>query len=466
MLRPDPARWRTQAVSLRGRAQRGATWLAAWRGARPLLAYAASWVIALYVASALAFALSPKVEGPVPLYLTGPVTVAALVLAPRRHWWRYLVLTFPLIPIAFWLLRLPLSVAVVWVIVFVYLIIFCISVVTVTLLHRFVAVPLHFASVRVVSRFVACVAAGAVPAILIASTARTFVFSWDFWLSWQMGYLGYVLGIVVFTPAIVLWLTDGLSGLALTTPSRQVELVLLSLATVLVGGLVFGTHITDLTIAHTLIYLLVPLLIWAAIRFGPQGFASALTLTTAMAITGAVNNRGPFVGSSATANTLALQLFLLFVGVPLYFLASLVQERKDAVVALQGSEFRYRLVVRSLPHSAVLLFDGQLRHRFADGPGLQALGLTSEKLEGRTVGEALPAGLAAALAPYYDAALAGQAVEGDVAHGQHTYRVQVGPMPAAILATVASGTLHDHAHAGMVVLQDVTEQRRARRPGA
>jgi signal transduction histidine kinase/integral membrane sensor domain MASE1 len=321
-----PARlgvWRRQAAALRTRAG----WHAVWRTTWPLLAYAVGWVIALYVASALAFALSPKVEGPVPLYLTGPVTVAALLLAPRRHWWRYLLLTFPLILVAFWLLRLPLTAAVWWVVFLVYLIIVTISVVTVSLLRRAVALPLRFATVGEVTRFVVCAGLGALAGMLIASTARTVVFSWDFWISWQMGYVGYVLGIVIFTPAIVLWLTDGTGGLGLTTQTRQIELGVLSFATVLVGGLVFGTRFTDLTVAHTLIYLLVPLLIWAAIRFGPQGLASALTLTSALAISGAVNNRGPFVGASPTANTLALQLFLLFVGVPLYFLAALVQER-------------------------------------------------------------------------------------------------------------------------------------------
>jgi PAS domain S-box-containing protein len=326
--------------------------------------YSAAWVIALRVASALAFALSPKLEGPVPLYLTGPVTASALLLTPPRRWWPYLLLPLPLIVFDYWLDRLPLTPAVVEVVVFVYLIIVCNSAIPVSLLRRFGALPLRFATVGEVTRFVVCVGIGALAGMLIASTARAVVFSWDFWISWQMGYVGYVLRIVIFTPAIVLWLTDGPGGLGLTTQSRRIELGVLSFATVLVGGLVFGTRLTDLTVAHTLIYLLVPLLIWAALRFGPQGLASALTLTSALAITGAVNNRGPFVGASPTANTLALQLFLLFVGVPLYFLAALVQERRHAEAeAERRAEELDRIFEQSAEGLSVFDAEGRLIRR-------------------------------------------------------------------------------------------------------
>jgi PAS domain S-box-containing protein len=277
-----------------------------------------------------------------------------------------------------------------------------------------------------------------------------------------VAYLGYVLGIVVFTPAIVLWLTDGPRGLGLTSRRRRRELALLVLATVALGLLVFATHWPDPVVADAVVYVLVPVLIWTAVRFGPQAFASTLALATSIVIIGGVFSRGPFVGSTPAYNEIALQLFLVFVGVPLFFLAALVQERKDAVEAQQASETRYRTVVRTMPNTTVLLFDAQLRHRFADGPGLQLLGLTPQGLEGRTVWEAFPNDLAAALAPLYQASLVDRSVALDVVHADQTFHVQAVPIPAARPASGAPQGTAAPARAGMVVLRDVTEQRRAR----
>ncbi|HEX9414395.1 MAG TPA: PAS domain S-box protein, partial [Ktedonobacterales bacterium] len=318
-----------------------------WRSALPLLTYAVAFVIAQYAGAALAFAVSPKLEGATPLYLQGAITVSALLLTPPRRWWLYLLLTLPLMFIDAWLLSLAPSAALMRVLLFVYIILVCIAVLTVSLLRRCVTLPLRFASVGEISRFVACVAVGAVPAAFIATVLRSVLLSWDVWLSWQSGFFGYVLGIVVFTPAIVLWLTNGPGGLGLTSRGRRVEIALLSLATVTVSVFVFTTHLPDDTVVSALSYLLVPVLLWAAVRFSPLVVASALAISTTIAIIGAVNNGGPFVFSSTTANVLALQLYLVFIGVPFYFLAALVQERKQVDGALQASEARYRGVVES-----------------------------------------------------------------------------------------------------------------------
>ena len=177
--------------------------------------------------------------------------------------------------------------------------------------------------------------------------------------------------------------------------------------------------------APALVYLPVPLLVWAAVRFGPRGLMSALSLVTVLAIASMANDQGPLVSGSTSANVFTLQLFLLGVGVPLFFLAALVREREDAQVGLEQSERRYRAVVSNFPHGAVLLFGPDLRHLFADGQGLPAVGLTRDSIEGKTVWEAFPAEVAAALAPRYEAALAGARASFDLVHAGRTYQAQV-----------------------------------------
>jgi PAS domain S-box-containing protein len=89
-----------------------------------------------------------------------------------------------------------------------------------------------------------------------------------------------------------------------------------------------------------------------------------------------------------------------------------------------------------------------LRHVFADGQGLPILGPSKEVIEGKSVWEAFPAALSAALAPKYQAALAGTQTAFDLTVGGRTYQTQVLPIE------------YGGATAGMAILQDVTEQRR------
>lgn len=457
--RSNAAGWKAWLQSVREQKQQPATWDALWRSAWPLLVYAAGFVMAESITWLLAFALSPNVESSSPLFIQGAVVISTLLLVSPKRWWIYLVLTLPLLLMNAWLFHAVPSWPVFWTLFLLYSAIVSLSVGTAGLVLRFMAAPLRFASVHEVSRFVLCVGGGALLPACIVTVGRMFVFGWTFWFSWETAYVGYVLAIVVFTPTIVLWAAASGSGLPVIVRKRAGEAVLLVLGLLVAGVFVFGVRYEDGGLPPALIYLLVPLLLWATVRFGPHGIASALALITLIAIVGATKGVGPFVGQSAVANVFALQLFLVFVGISLFFLAAATWERTETEDALRASETQYRAVVRNLPHSAVLLFDADLRHSFADGPGLRLLDLTPEGLEGRTVGEAFPDDLAAALAPHYDAALSGKTVEKYVEHARQIYHIQVAPMPAVPAISPSAVT---PVPAGMVVLRDVTEQRRAR----
>ena len=54
------------------------------------------------------------------------------------------------------------------------------------------------------------------------------------------------------------------------------------------------------------------------------------------------------------------------------------------------SEERYRLLVKSLPRSAILLCDRELRLVLVDGPEVEATGFSKATMEGKTIFEALP----------------------------------------------------------------------------
>jgi PAS domain S-box-containing protein len=455
-LRPRLAGWRAQRRSLWEQKPQ-----ALWRAGRPLLVFAVAYVAAwsyLFVAAFLG-ATPP----PAPLFPPGAVLLSAILLTPWWHWWRFLVAAFVIqVPILAQL-HLPL-----WWNLLGYTADAIEPIIAASLMLTFIALPPRFATLREVSIYTLSVAVAVAIAATIGS-AVTAVFGGEpYGTAWVSYYLSDVLACLVLAPAILLWIAAGFGGLRAGSHRRLAEAGLLYGGLLLLGVFVFDVRVFGPAEGPALIYLPVPLLLWASVRFAPRGVATALSLLIVLAIPAVANALGPFAGTSSPAaavlgNILTLRLFLLVIGVPLFVLAALMQERAAAARTLRASETHYRTAVRNLPHSAVLLFDGGLRHSFADGPGLLALGLTSEGVEGQTVWDAFPGDLAAALLPHYEAALSGQTVAVDVEHAQKTLYVQAVPLPAATPATTeASESAAVPASAGMLLLQDVTDQRRAR----
>jgi PAS domain S-box-containing protein len=128
-----------------------------------------------------------------------------------------------------------------------------------------------------------------------------------------------------------------------------------------------------------------------------------------------------------------------------------IEERKATEIRLRQSETLYRLLVEHLPHSAVLLFDRDLRYTLVEGGALNLLGYPRQQLMGRTLYEASSAARAAELEPHYQKALAGEATttEGDI-NGARC-RTQYLPI------WDDDGTIIG----GLVLAQDVTEEKRA-----
>ena len=94
-----------------------------------------------------------------------------------------------------------------------------------------------------------------------------------------------------------------------------------------------------------LVYLPLPFLLWAAVRFGPAGASTSLLVVVMVSIWAATQGRGPFISRSPAENVLSLQIFLITVSLPLIFLAALVEERRGKEAALRNSEARYRALV-------------------------------------------------------------------------------------------------------------------------
>ncbi len=144
--------------------------------------------------------------------------------------------------------------------------------------------------------------------------------------TWRAWWLGDAIGDVVVAPALLV--LGPRSRLSLR-PSRIVELVALLASVILVSVAVLGHPPSGPT--RSIAYLVFPLLIWAALRFGPPGGTGATLLVTAIAVGATVAGKGPFASSRISDGLLYTQLFIAVVAVTVLVLSAAIAEGARAL---------------------------------------------------------------------------------------------------------------------------------------
>jgi PAS domain S-box-containing protein len=174
-------------------------------------------------------------------------------------------------------------------------------------------------------------------------------FGSHYWTEWLNLSISNGVTAVVFVPAILLGVHQLSTRSLRMTPTRILEGVVLATAIVTLGSFVFDSAPAGPESAPGLLYVPIPLLIWAALRFGLGGTSLAIVVITFQAIEGTMNGHGPFLTQGPEENARALQLFLLVTATPLLFLAVLIDEEKRSRSALRESETRFRNVADTAP---------------------------------------------------------------------------------------------------------------------
>ena len=125
-------------------------------------------------------------------------------------------------------------------------------------------------------------------------------------------------------------------------------------------------------------------------------------------------------------------------------------ERKRLEESLRHSEELYRTFARNFPNGALALYDHDLRFTLIDGLGMAELGLSKERMEGKTLREIYPE-TAAAGESRMRAALAGETLSQEVVFAGQTLLVNYVPVRDN------NGTVLF----GMMMSQNITERKRA-----
>jgi PAS domain S-box-containing protein len=571
----------TKAVSLKRAALR------VWANVRAALIFQRTWwrspagydviasalVAAAYYIGAMIGLSSRFQSSPIsPIWPPNTILMVALLLAPRRRWWKYLLA----VCIAHLLIEAPNGVPLTTALGL-YATNAGEALIGAALVLRFTRGSPWLGTMRRMAVYLASAVLVAPILTSFADAAVVVLTGWgaDYWLTWETRCVSNSLSALTIGPALLLALTEARGWVRNASRWRWIEAALLTAALLLVTVGVFGGDFSWFGPPPMLVYALLPLLLWTAVRFGVGGMSFALLGITILATWYSALGLGPFSAFSPVMNAISLQLVLIAISVPMLFLAALMQEkqtteatrqesearfrkladqapaliwmsgddmlctffnstwlsftgraieqeigvgwaenvhpddlalclgiyqtsfaarlpfemeyrlrrhdgvyrwmvdrgaprytprggfegyvglalditdRKQAEETLRASEEQYRAMVNNFPSGIVLLFNEHLRHTFADGQGLPDIGSSKEAIEGKTLWEAFPNDLAIVLAQRYQAALAGAHAAFDLTYHSRIYQTHIQPIQ------------YGASQAGMAVMQDVTEQRRA-----
>lgn len=265
-------------------------------------------------------------ETAAPLWFPDSVLLCALLLAPIEKWWLYLAVAIPIRFIPGLHPEMPL-----WALLGISGNDILKGMFAAYLLRRIARGPFRVSDVRMVVPYVG-IAVFLIPTLsAFGGAVVRYWLGYPFWQAWHQWFLGDALANLVLTPALLYWCAGQYRELR----PRALEILFWVIGfSICLHYSFLHTYSSYLPIA---LYAPVPFLIWAAVRFGPIGASSALSLVALLSIVGAAGRHGAFSAFLPAQPLLFVQLFLAVLSVPVLFVAILTKERSDAEMHLRES---------------------------------------------------------------------------------------------------------------------------------
>jgi signal transduction histidine kinase/integral membrane sensor domain MASE1 len=316
-------RWTIRQTAIAALLTAAAYWLGAWVGLE--LTFSPTPVAALWPPNAL--------------------LLAALLLAPTSTWWVLLASALPVHLFMELRAGVPLGMVLSW-----YLSNSMEALVGAGLVRHFLGGRVRLDNARAFGIFVLCATFFATFLSSFVDAGLVALNGWGdspYWTVWRLRFLSNVLATQTIVPIVLAIEASRLVDLRDVATRRKLETFALAALLVVVCRVAFWLPPGAWKLGPALLYAPYPLLIWAAVRFGPLGISLSLGTVTVMAIWGAVHGGGPFTLFQPEENALSLQLFLFLAGVPLSLLVATSEERRRAERQAAESERLLSLTIRT-----------------------------------------------------------------------------------------------------------------------
>ena len=333
---------------------------------RPRLALAVALTTFGYWAGArLGLALTPGPQPVASLWPPNAILTASLLLVPVRYWWIILLGALPAHLAVELAGGVPLRMVLSWFVSNAFE-----AALGAGLVRRFRGPTSRIDTVRALGVFVLSATLFATFASSFLDAAFVALNHWgqsEYWPVWRVRFFSNVLSTQTIVPVILAFDADVWRAIRTAPVRRYVEAVVLALAMLIVCGATFGAPADWPNVGPALLYAPVPLLLWAAVRFGVSGVSLSLLTVTVAAIWGVVRGHGPFTTLAPSQNALSVQLFLFLTAVPLLMLATVIQERRRAEEVAHLGERLLSLTIGAAS-IGVWSFDIEPGQPLSDGP--------------------------------------------------------------------------------------------------
>lgn len=266
------------------------------------------------------------------------------------------------------------------------------------------------------------------------------------WLTW---WLGDGSGALVVAPFLFTWLEKPHER---WSAPRVAEAALLLLVLFVIASVVFGGFAPTRAANYPLGHLTIPILLWAAFRFGPRGASTSIVVLAGIATLGTARGLGPFAEHDLNESLLLLQVFLVAVAIAALVLAGIATEHKraQADIAFLASivESSDDAVIGRTPDGTIVSWNRGAERVFGYSP---------EEIIGRHISILIPPDRASEHGQILDAL-------GRGVHTEHFETVRVRKDGAHIDISLTISPIKDASGktvAASVIARDITEGKRA-----
>jgi integral membrane sensor domain MASE1 len=152
-----------------------------------------------------------------------------------------------------------------------------------------------------------------------------------YWLFWAQWYVANALACLTLIPMLLTWLTKDGNWEVFGPPARRAEAAVLLAG--LAGACVMAfnaTYFAKPCYVPAFLYMPLPFVIWAAVRFRTMGASASILLVTVVSISSALRGGTVFASEDVEASVLSLQFFLMVVSGSILLLGASVDELRRA----------------------------------------------------------------------------------------------------------------------------------------
>ena len=258
------------------------------------------------------------------------ILFCALMFVPQRRWWLYILAVFPAHVIAEHGVGMPVPQMLV-----AFVTNCMVALLSAFAVRRFVGDPPWFGSFQKATNYI-LITAGLSPGLSAFGGAFVPILGGgalqDYWAFYAHWYLANALPNLTLGPVLLIWFSDGTKWTDWIPSRRYSEplfMAVLLIVTCLAVAYFAGPFVHS-RFLPALLLLPLPVVLWAAVRFGEKGASGAILIVAICMTWRALRGTGSLATDGPDDGVLVAQIFLLGVSIPLLLLGALVDELRRA----------------------------------------------------------------------------------------------------------------------------------------